>query len=74
MKRLEGGESAYPWDCPKKPIEEGQKVTGNDPCEVSAAVNIRREERRYKVPLRESGCGCIVKRWDIHVPESPPKK
>lgn len=74
MKRLEGGESAYPWNCPNKPIEKGQKVTENDPCEVSEAVNIRREEKRWFVPLREKACGCIVRRWDIRVPENPPKK
>lgn len=62
MKRLEGGESAYPKTCPKE-------NPGSGPCEVSEAVNVRREERRWFVPLRGPACGCIARRKNIHVPE-----
>lgn len=58
MKRLEGGELMYPKTCPKR-------KPGDDPCQVSEAVNFRREERKYFVPLIGPACGCVLARKDI---------
>lgn len=63
MKRLEGGELAYPKACPKE-------NPGSGPCEVSKAVNFRRQKRKWFVPLRTQHCGCILRRKDVHVPEN----
>ena len=64
MKRLEGGELAYPNEgtCTKE-------NPGSGPCEVSGAVNFRRKTRKWFVPLRGESCGCIQRRKNLHVPE-----